>query len=49
MQISHVIRGQEFIASVPNYLNLYEALKIEPPILATMPHILGPDGNKKTQ
>lgn len=47
MQISHVIRGQEFIASVPNYLNLYEALKIEPPILATMPHILGPDGNKK--
>jgi glutamyl-tRNA synthetase len=47
MHISHVIRGQEFIASVPNYLNLYEALAITPPILATMPHILGPDGNKK--
>jgi len=47
MQISHVIRGQEFIASVPNYLNLYEALGFERPILATMPHILGPDGNKK--
>jgi glutamyl-tRNA synthetase len=47
MQISHVIRGQEFLSSVPNYLNLYEALSIEPPILATMPHILAPEGNKK--
>lgn len=47
MEITHVIRGQEFLASMPNYLNLYEALGIEPPKLATMPHILGPDGNKK--
>jgi glutamyl-tRNA synthetase len=47
MEISHVIRGQEFLASVPNYLNLYEALDIERPMLATLPHILGPDGNKK--
>jgi glutamyl-tRNA synthetase len=47
MRITHVIRGQEFTASVPNYLNLYEALGITPPILATMPHILGPDGRKK--
>lgn len=47
MRISHVIRGQEFIASVPNYLNLYEALGFERPVLATMPHILGPDGKKK--
>ena len=47
MEITHVIRGQEFTASVPNYLNLYEALNIERPLLATMPHILGPDGKKK--
>jgi glutamyl-tRNA synthetase len=47
MQISHVIRGQEFISSMPNYLNLYEALEFEHPTLATMPHILGPDGKKK--
>jgi glutamyl-tRNA synthetase len=47
MNISHVIRGQEFLASVPNYLNLYEALELAQPIMATMPHILGPDGNKK--
>lgn len=26
MEITHVIRGQEFISSQPNYLNLYEAL-----------------------
>lgn len=26
MKITHVIRGQEFISSMPNYLNLYEAL-----------------------
>lgn len=47
MQISHVMRGQEFIASVPNYLNLYEALGEAPPVMATMPHIMGPDGKKK--
>lgn len=47
MGISHVIRGQEFIASMPNYLNLYEAMGLSPPIMATMPPIMGPDGKKK--
>jgi glutamyl-tRNA synthetase len=47
MKITHVIRGQEFIASTPNYLNLYEALGLEQPIFATMPHILNEQGNKK--
>lgn len=47
MEISHIIRGQEFIASVPNYLNLYEALGLTPPVMATAPHILGADGRKK--
>lgn len=47
MEISHIIRGQEFLASMPNYLNLYEALEIEHPIFATMPHILAPSGTKK--
>src|SRR5579884_4243676 len=40
MQISHVIRGQEFLSSVPNYLNLYESLGADPPAFATMPHVL---------
>lgn len=47
MKISHVIRAQEFIASTPNYLNLYEALGLKQPIFATMPHILNEHGNKK--
>lgn len=47
MGISHVIRGQEFISSMPNYLNLYEALNLDKPVFATMPHILNDQGNKK--
>lgn len=47
MEITHIIRGQEFLASIPNYLNLYEALGLAPPIMATMPHVLGPSGTKK--
>jgi glutamyl-tRNA synthetase len=47
MQITHIIRGQEFISSTPNYLNLYQALGIKRPLLATMPHILNEQGNKK--
>ncbi|MDB5160118.1 MAG: Glutamate-tRNA ligase [Candidatus Saccharibacteria bacterium] len=47
MKITHIIRGQEFIASQPNYLNIYDALEIDHPIFATMPHIMAEAGNKK--
>lgn len=47
MHITHILRGQEFISSQPNYLNLYDALGLERPIFATMPHILQPTGGKK--
>lgn len=47
MKITHVIRGQEFISSMPNYLALYEALGLERPIFAHMPHIMNEQGNKK--
>jgi glutamyl-tRNA synthetase len=47
MHITHIIRGQEFISSQPNYLNLYEALDLPRPIFATMPHIMAESGNKK--
>lgn len=47
MGITHVIRSQEFLPSVPKFLNLYEALEIERPKFATLPYVLGPDGNKK--
>lgn len=47
MECTHVMRSQEFLASVPKFLNLYEALEIERPILATLPFVMGPDGKKK--
>jgi glutamyl-tRNA synthetase len=47
MKITHIIRGQEFISSQPNYLNLYEALELDVPKFATMPHILAATGGKK--
>ncbi|MDK2899036.1 MAG: nondiscriminating glutamyl-tRNA synthetase [Patescibacteria group bacterium] len=47
MKITHVIRGLEYIPSIPKYLSLYDALELERPVLACLPHILAPDGNKK--
>ncbi|MDB5177774.1 MAG: gltX, partial [Candidatus Saccharibacteria bacterium] len=47
MKITHVLRSQEFISSTPKYLNLYEALSITPPILATLPYVMAIDGKKK--
>jgi len=47
MGVTHIMRGQEFISSVPKYLSLYDALEIKPPFLATLPPIMGKDGHKK--
>ena len=47
MEITHVIRGQEFLASTPKYLNLYDALDITWPIFASVPPIMNEQGNKK--
>ncbi len=47
MGVTHVMRGQEFIASVPKFLALYQALGVNPPVFATLPSIMGPDGKKK--
>lgn len=47
MGITHVLRSQEFISSTPKFLNLYEALEIERPILATLPFVMAIDGKKK--
>ncbi|MDB5166009.1 MAG: gltX [Candidatus Saccharibacteria bacterium] len=47
MEITHVIRSQEFISSVPKYLNLYEALGVAPPTMATLPYVMAIDGKKK--
>jgi glutamyl-tRNA synthetase len=47
MGITHVLRGEEFISSMPNYLALYDGLEIDRPVFATMPPILGKEGGKK--
>jgi len=47
MGITHVIRGLEYISSIPRYLSLYDALELEWPVLACLPHIMAPDGKKK--
>ncbi|MDO4712715.1 MAG: glutamate--tRNA ligase [Candidatus Saccharibacteria bacterium] len=47
MGVTHVIRGLEYISSIPRYLSLYEALELTPPVLACLPHIMAPDGKKK--
>lgn len=47
MKITHVIRGLEYISSIPKYLALYDALEIERPVLACLPHIMAPGGKKK--
>jgi glutamyl-tRNA synthetase len=47
MEITHVMRGQEFVSSTPKFLSLYEALGVTPPVFVTLPPILGESGTKK--
>lgn len=47
MHISHVIRGEEFLASMPKFLSLYESFGWALPVFVTAPHILGSAGGKK--
>jgi len=46
MQISHVLRGEEWIPSTPIHLLIYKALGWEPPIFAHPASVLGEDGKK---
>jgi glutamyl-tRNA synthetase len=46
MEISHAIRGDEWISSAPKHIQLYEALDWEPPVWAHLPLIMGADHKK---
>ncbi|MBI2984545.1 MAG: glutamate--tRNA ligase [Candidatus Kerfeldbacteria bacterium] len=46
MAISHVIRAEEWLPSVPKHLWLYQALRWTPPKFAHVPLILGSDRKK---
>ena len=47
MEISHVIRGEEWLPSAPLHVLLYDALNWERPKFAHLPLLLRPDGNGK--
>ncbi|MCL5257135.1 MAG: glutamate--tRNA ligase [Chloroflexi bacterium] len=46
MNITHVMRAEEWIPSTPRHILLYKALGFEPPIFAHLPIILAPDRSK---
>jgi len=46
MEISHVLRAEEWLSSTPRHLLLYQALGFEPPQFAHLPMILGADRAK---
>jgi len=47
MEISHVIRGEEWLPSMPLHILLYEAFGWEAPKFAHLPLLLKPDGKGK--
>lgn len=46
MQITHVIRGDEWMSSTPKHLFLWEAFGWQAPAYLHMPLLTGPDGRK---
>ena len=46
MEISHVLRGEEWLPSAPMHILIHRALGWEPPIYAHLPVMMGPDKKK---
>ncbi len=46
MNISHVIRGEEWLSSTPKHILLYDFFEWEKPIFAHLPLLLNPDKSK---
>ncbi len=46
MEISHVMRAEEWLSSAPRHKLLYDAMGYEPPLFVHLPMILGPDRSK---
>jgi len=47
MGITHVMRSQEFISSVPKFLATHEVMGWEPPINAILPQVMDETGKRK--
>lgn len=46
MEITHVIRGEEWLSSTPKHILLYKAMGWEAPQMAHLPLIMSPSGGK---
>jgi glutamyl-tRNA synthetase len=46
MDISHVIRGEEWLSSTPKHILMYQYFGWEPPKMAHLPLIMSPSGGK---
>lgn len=46
MEITHVLRAQEWIPSTPNHILLYGAFGWQPPEFCHLPMVMGEDGHK---
>lgn len=46
MEITHVIRGEEWLSSAPKHILMYKYLGWEPPKMAHLPLIMSPSGGK---
>ena len=46
MEITHVIRGEEWMSSAPKHLLLYSSFGWEPPVLMRLPLLRNPDKSK---
>ena len=47
MEISHVIRGEEWLPSLPLHIMIYHSFGWSPPLFAHLPLLLKPDGKGK--
>jgi len=47
MEITHILRGDEWLSSLPLHIHLYRAFGWEPPVMAHLPLILNPTGRGK--
>lgn len=47
MGVTHIMRADEFIASQPKFLSIYDALEIPYPVFVSLPPILRDDRTKK--
>jgi glutamyl-tRNA synthetase len=47
MRITHILRSQEFISSIPKFLATHEVLGWESPINATVPQVMDETGKRK--